>query len=132
MSLSLLIAGTAVQAQDFSGQYSQGNSADCTTIGETGNAIRIEDGVFYGVETECRMTLPVDVRDMDAWLFDMACDGEGQTWQARAMFMPAADGGLIMVWNGFAFKYDECTALLEAEVPAQETAEENPAETVSD
>ena len=56
------------------------------------------------------MTRPVNVRDMDAVLYDMECSGDGTDWIRRAMLMNASDGGLILVWDGYAFKYDRCPA----------------------
>jgi len=102
-------AGPCFAADDtFDGVYRQGPASACILLGVDGGALKIEDGVFYGVEMQCQMQNPVDVRDMDAVLYDMECSGEGTTWQARALFMRAADEGLIMVWNGYAFKYDRC------------------------
>lgn len=113
--LVALMAATSAAAQDgFEGTYRPTIDADCARVGETGGALQIADGVFHGLETECQMTMPTPVRDMDAVLYDMSCSGGGTDWQERALFMNAADGGLIMVWNGFAFHYDRC----EAGVPA--------------
>ncbi|MHC0051917.1 hypothetical protein [Actibacterium sp. D379-3] len=109
LALGLLVAAPAAGAPEgFDGLYRQGPDANCTVTGVEGGALKIEDGVFHGVEMQCRMENPVDVRDMDAALYDMSCNGEGSAWTARALFMHAADGGLIMVWNGYAFKYDRC------------------------
>ncbi|MDG1862642.1 MAG: hypothetical protein P8J02_05405 [Yoonia sp.] len=71
--------------------------------------MKIENGIFYGVEVECRMTSPVSVNDMDATLYTMQCSGGDQIWTERAMLMlnKQADG-IIMVWNGYAFVYDRC------------------------
>lgn len=109
-ALAALVAGPAAaqEVTSFDGTFRQSRDADCAAVGEDGGALRIAGGIFYGVESQCRMTDPVDVRDMDAVLYDMACSGEGSEWRERAMFMRAADGGLIMVWNGFAFHYDRC------------------------
>ena len=98
------------QSIDFTGVYHQGSAAACKRIGTDGGAIQIDGTTFRGVESECRMTRPVNVVDMDAMLFDMDCTGEGEEWEARAMFMNAASGGLIMVWDGFAFEYARCQA----------------------
>lgn len=95
-------------AGEFDGVYKQGPASDCALLGVDGGALMVRDGIFHGVEMQCRMENPVDVRDMDAVLYDMECSGEGSVWSARALFMKAADGGLIMVWNGYAFHYDRC------------------------
>lgn len=115
--LAAALPATAM-ADQFDGLYRLTPEADCALTGQEGGALKIEDGVFYGVESRCVMTRPVNVRDMDAVLYDMECGGEGTTWVERALFMTAADGGLIMVWNGYAFKYDRC----DAPIPADEGA----------
>lgn len=115
LAVTLLAAGPVAAQTSFDGVYRQGLGADCAAVGQDGGALQIEDGVFTGVESQCRMTDPVEVRGMEAVLYDMACSGEGSAWSARAMFMRAADGGLILVWDGFAFKYDRCTVPAEVE-----------------
>lgn len=98
-------------ATPYDGVYRQHENAECALLGVDGGALLIREGVFYGVDAQCRMTRPVDVLDMNATLYTMECTGEGQSWTARAMLMQAADGdGIIMVWNGYAFRYNRCPA----------------------
>ncbi len=105
---ALTLPGLAL-AGPYDGVYRQAANADCGLIGVDGGAISIEDGVFNGVEMECRMTRPVDVVNMDATLYTMECSGEDQIWSERTLLMnAAAEGGLIMLWNGYAFRYDRC------------------------
>ncbi len=106
----LVTAPAALSAQDldFDGLWRSNPSAECVADGSDGAALRIEDDVLYGVENECRMTAPVNVRNMSAVLYDMECESEGTAFTERAMFLRAADGGLLLVWDGFAFKYDAC------------------------
>lgn len=86
-------------------------NADCGIVGVDGAAVRISDGIFYGVGMECRMTRPVNVVDMEATLYTMVCTGEDQTWTERAMVMEAAGtDGIIMLWDGYAFAYESCPA----------------------
>lgn len=109
--LGLVLSVSPAAAQDaarFDGLWRASPTTDCSVVGGDGGALKIEGGVFHGAETSCRMTKPVNVRDMEARLFDMVCAGEGTEFTERAMMMRAADGGLILVWNGFAFKYDAC------------------------
>jgi hypothetical protein len=110
------VAGTL----DIDGTYRLAVDGDCARIGEPGGALKIEDGVLTGVDSTCRMTNPVNVRDMDAQLFDMACSGEGLDWVERAMVMRAADGGVILVWNGYAFAYDRCADPADTDTAAAE------------
>lgn len=104
---ALALPGGA-RALDMDGTYLLSADGDCAAVGQDGGALRIADGVFTGVESRCEMTRPVKVRDMDAQLFDMVCTGESGTWEERAMVMRGADGGLILVWDGFAFAYERC------------------------
>lgn len=113
LALLAALAASPVAAQqvaDFDGTWRASPTTDCTVIGGDGGALKIEGTTFQGAEATCEMTQPVNVRDMDAKLFDMVCTGEGTTFTERAMMMHAADGGLILVWNGFAFKYEACPA----------------------
>ena len=107
-ALLLAVSALPAAAGEFDGIYKQGPAWDCGLVGVDGGALKIEDGIFHGVEMQCRMENPVKVRDMDAVLYDMKCSGEGDAWSARALFMHAVNDGLIMVWNGYAFQYDRC------------------------
>ncbi|MBT0957331.1 hypothetical protein IV417_08035 [Alphaproteobacteria bacterium KMM 3653] len=106
-SLTLLaaLACSPAASAGFEGRYKFTKEADCAVDGQF---LRIEEGVFYGAESQCVMANPVNVRDMKAQLFDMTCTGEGSAWTERAMFMEGAEGGLVLVWNGYAFQYDRC------------------------
>ena len=106
------LAGPALAQEevDFSGLWRAGPNTQCVYTGGDGSALKIEDGVLYGVENRCEMSDPVSVRDMNATLFDMSCQGDDgeDGFVERAMLMQAADGGLYLIWNGLAFKYDSC------------------------
>ena len=55
------------------------------------------------------MINPVDITDMDATIYQMECSGEGQTWTERSIVLNDAEqAGIIMVWNGYAFRYARC------------------------
>lgn len=108
-ALALVLAPSLALAAPYDGTYKQSANAECGLVGVDGGAVRIADGIFYGVEVECRMTRPVDVLSMDATLYTMQCSGEDQIWTERAMVMESAvDDGIIMLWNGYAFAYDRC------------------------
>lgn len=99
----------AVWAAPYDGVYRQTANAECALIGADGGSVRIDDGVFYGVQTECRMTRPVDVNGMNATLYTMECAAQDEQWSERAMLMPTPDGeGLYMIWDGYVFVYSQC------------------------
>lgn len=110
LALAFVLMPAVVVATPYDGTFRQTANAECALVGVDGGALRIEDGIFYGVEMECRMTRPVQVVDMDATLYTMACSGDGAVWTERAMVMNDAevDGGIIMVWDGYAFRYSRC------------------------
>ncbi|WP_394154694.1 hypothetical protein [Loktanella salsilacus] len=108
-TLLILIGAHAAVAGPYDGVYKQAANAECALVGVDGGAVRIADGIFYGVEVECRMADPVNVLDMDALLYTMQCSGADQVFSERAMLMNKAQGdGIIMVWDGYAFVYDRC------------------------
>ncbi len=69
--------------------------------------IQIRRGVLSGTENDCRMTNPVEVRDMDATLYDLVCVGEGMEWEERAMIMRSARG-VVIIRRGYAQDFDRC------------------------
>lgn len=96
-------------AGPYDGVYKQVANAECSLVGVDGGSVKIADGIFYGVETECRMTRPVDIDNMDATIFTLECSGGGQVWSERAVVMnDAAEPGLYMIFDGYAFRYDRC------------------------
>lgn len=120
VAMAMLLADGAA-ATPYDGTYRVSRGADCAKVGEEGGALRIADGLFEGIDSECRMTRPVDVVDMDATLYTMDCSAGETRWSERALLMRAAeDDGLIMLWNGYAFRYERCSARAEE---AQQVAE---------
>jgi len=105
------LAPSLATASPYDGIYRQNANAECALVGADGGSLEIREGIFYGVEVECRMTRPVSVVNMDATLYTMQCSGEGQSWSERAMLMQdAEDDGIIMIWDGYAFRYSRCDA----------------------
>ena len=109
ISIVGLFVSTVGHADPYDGVYKQTANAECSQVGADGGSLRISEGIFYGVEVECRMTKPVDINDMDATIYTMECSGEGALWSERAIVMAdAEDKGIYMIWDGFAFRYDRC------------------------
>jgi len=112
LACAVLALAAAPVCADYDGRYRLSPDADCSDLSTSEGLLRIDEGVFEGAESACRMTDPLAVRGMDATLYDMVCTGEGLTWTERAMLMRAADGGLILVWDGYAFAYPACSGPL--------------------
>ena len=107
LASALALLALPAAAQDFDGLYRQGIGADCAVVGD-GGALEVRDGVLFGAESRCEMQNPEPLQGLGAVLYDMECTGEGTEWEAPAIFMEAANGGLILVWKGYAFAYDRC------------------------
>lgn len=112
LALAPGLAPGLAAAQPWDGVYLLDPALGCAA---PGGALTIAEGVFEGQGARCRMTLPVDVLDMEATLYTMECEGEGadegERWTERAMLMEAAEGdALYVVWNGYAFRYERCPA----------------------
>ena len=128
LALAVLASATPAMALEVEGRYRASPEADCEAGDGAEGFLRIEGGVFYGLSGECKMLNPVNVRDMNAQLFDMECEGANPNfqWTERALFMEGAEGGLILAWNGYAFRYERCP-VPEETAPEAETAEADPA-----
>lgn len=132
--VAVCLASTAAAAE-FEGIYKQAADSDCSLVGVDGGALQISGSTFHGVDSTCEMTEPVNVNEMKAVLYTMQCTGQRGDWSARAMLVHAADGGIIMVWDGYAFKYDACpnpdapnpvAESLPADAKVQEASETTP------
>ncbi len=122
--LAAALIALTLPAQAMDGRYKLTEAAQCLADNDDG-ILRIEEGVLYGAESRCRMTNPLEVRAMDAMLYDMVCIGEGTGWEERALLMRAASGGLILLWDGYAFEYDACPGTTAR--PKPRTADAGPA-----
>lgn len=112
LTLSCGVATPALaQGTMFDGDWTDGNPAACVIGSDSENVgTRIRDGVLYGIESACRMTNPVTVRDMAAVLYDMDCAGEGESWSYRLLLMRNDDGTLTLLGNGWTRVMQGCAA----------------------
>ena len=109
IALALVLPISAhAQEHSFDGLWRADPATACVHTGDDDTALKVEDDTLYGASTACSMSNPVDVTDMQAVLYDMTCEADDDTFDGRAMFMKAADGGLLLIWDGYAFKYDAC------------------------
>ena len=110
--LALLLATPlAAQETPYDGNYRplyDSGTWDCKSVGQDGGALRIGAGKFFGVESTCSLRNATNVRDMDATLYDMTCEGEGDVWTRRVMIMER-EGGIAMIYDGGIFSpLDRC------------------------
>ncbi|HCQ64099.1 MAG TPA: hypothetical protein DIU07_02510 [Rhodobacteraceae bacterium] len=82
---------------------------DCKSIGQDGGALAIEDQTMRAVENTCDLTEPVEIRDMEAVLYDASCTGEGGASEGRIMLM-AHEFGIYVIRDGFVLDWIACEA----------------------
>ena len=107
--LLVAVSATSLAAGPFDGLYRPDGPEtwDCASVGSEGGALAVQDDVYYGVESMCRLTEPVAVNGMSAILYNAECNGEGETWTKRMMFMPV-EGGLAVITDGFVRQLKRC------------------------
>ncbi|MDG4648825.1 hypothetical protein P6F26_10255 [Roseibacterium sp. SDUM158017] len=78
----------------------------CGTLGMDGGAVGVIGQTLHGVENSCALENPFPVPGMDAMAFDLACTGEGTTYDGgRAILVPLPDGlgivrdGSVVIWT---------------------------------
>lgn len=78
-------SGEAAGAQGLlarlQGRYIPFPTWDCNVLGGEGGAMQIKGDVFYGVESACQLKNGRPVGTHGAGLFDVTCEGEGETWE---------------------------------------------------
>ncbi|WP_425040425.1 hypothetical protein [Primorskyibacter sp. S187A] len=109
LSAILICLAVPVSAGPWDGLYRPAGSPDwnCLDIGMDGGALQFEDDIFKGVETECLLANPVNVREMDAILYNMRCTGEGTTSAERAMVMRTPQG-VALIRDGSIARFARC------------------------
>ena len=110
-SLVLTCLPLAATGGPFEGLYRPNFDAtrswDCQTIGIDGGALAVQGDRLRGIETECALSDPVEVRGMAAVLYDAACSGEGETNAERVMLMTHAYG-IYVIRDGIVADWLRC------------------------
>lgn len=112
LALPLLATPALAQVDRFQGDWATGNPDACVLgMDHADFAIRIAGDTMFGIESTCRLTNPVTVRDLTAILFDAQCSGEGDTWTGRRLLMIDSDGALVYLSEGYAQVMPRCRAM---------------------
>jgi hypothetical protein len=82
--------------------YPEGHAGwDCTTLGMDGGAVGVRGQTLEGVENSCALENPFPIPGMDAIAFDLACTGEGMTYDGgRVILLPIPNGLAIVGQDG--------------------------------
>jgi hypothetical protein len=89
------------------GKYIPLPTWSCEVTGGEGGAMEIRGNVFYGVENACTMKNGRPVGQHGAAIFDVTCEGEGETWQDEYIFK-------LDRWGQLGFLSSERSSTFEA------------------
>ncbi len=108
----LMASASAVYATPFDGLYAPAGSFEswsCKSeeLGGDGGAVGVTNDYLHGVENDCELTNPTNVRGMDAVLYDAVCSGEGEQYSYRLMLM-RHDIGIYVIGNSYAAEWRSC------------------------
>ncbi|HHC29848.1 MAG TPA: hypothetical protein ENK80_04705 [Rhodobacterales bacterium] len=108
LTLTALLLPLAAPAGPFDGRYRPNydwaESWDCRSAGAPGGALMISGDTYLAPGANCTLSDPVEVRDMTAVLYDIACDGPDGPERQRVMILAHAFGiyviaeGLVLDW----------------------------------
>ncbi len=104
----LVFAVANAAAGPFDGKYRYNEHWDCSKLGQDGGAISISETTYIGVEQRCNLTNPVEVRGMNATLYDAQCSAEGSIYKSRIMLLKSASEKLYIVNEGSVSIWQKC------------------------
>ncbi len=107
-----VLCASGAGAGPFDGRYiprGQGGSYwNCVYNGQEAGAIWIEDDWYHPIEDPlCRLTNPVQVRDMPAVLYDLVCDAGNEEANERVMFV-RQPWGMFEIRAGRMIDWERC------------------------
>ncbi len=109
-----LLLPVAAAAGPFDGlyrpNYDWASAWDCTSVGIDGGALAVEGETLRAVDNSCTLTDPVDIRDMEAVLYDAACTGAAGASEGRIILM-LHDFGIYVIRDGFVLDWIRCGAV---------------------
>ena len=111
IALAIALSGLSnmaiAQTLAFEGAWAQ-NPEICNATNTDLVPMRISKTTIQFYESQCALTEPVNIRDMNGQLFDFVCAGEGETWSHRGLLLLNADGTLTYASNGQSLILQRC------------------------
>lgn len=108
---SALAAGAQSLLDRVQGLYYPANQPEgwnCSTLGMDGGAVGIQGQSLVGVENTCTLENPFPVPGLDAMAFDLACTGEGTTYDGGRVMLVPLERGLGLVRDGSVVVWARC------------------------
>lgn len=106
LSTTIVLFSLPAVAGSIQGRWAK-NLDDCDA-GYPETQVMISGNEVLFVETTCTLDNPTGLRDMpQAKLYDLICNGEGETWSERA-FIGTSGNDLLIYSRGYAHLYMKC------------------------
>lgn len=108
-----LLSGPALAQDDvldrFSGAYVDAPEITCTGApGSPGGPVGLSRDVLRGRDYSCALSAPIDVRGMDAVLFDAACEGARAGRIGDRVMIMATRRGVALIGDGWVEEWTRC------------------------
>lgn len=109
LALSLLATPAAAEIPPWAGHWASDPAWCANTNGEVPEAaIYLADTEFLGYENGCDIVSAEPLAAGDAWDVNMACMGEGESYERDVIFM-VEDGATLFWWDdGFLTHFTKC------------------------
>lgn len=108
---TLIVLPLAAMAGPFDGlyrpNYDWAESWDCATPGVEGGALAIAADSVQGIGAPCNLSAPVEVRGMNAALYDMTCPGDAEGATRRIMIL-GHQFGVYVITDGQVLDWLRC------------------------
>ena len=106
-----VVFASTVTATPFDGLYKSIHgtwTCDPLDIGMDGGSLGIDGDFLYGLESECKLTNPTNVRGMDAILYDSTCTAEGEPYPSSRVMIMQHDEGIYFIKDGSVGDWRDC------------------------
>lgn len=112
LTVLAVLAAAPLAAQSFDGVYRPAGPAganwNCQVVGIDGGAIAVRGNLIQAVESTCELSAPIEIRRMEAKLFNGRCDEEGISTAHRFFLSKTVNGLAILRGDGAAMLLERC------------------------
>jgi len=109
--VTAVVFSSMVNATPFDGLYKSIHgtwTCDPLDIGLDGGSLGIRGNILNGLESECELKNPTNVRGMDAILYDAECTAEGEPYPSSRVMIMQHDEGIYLIQDGSVGDWRDC------------------------